>query len=108
MNKVKIQELNERAKQNSDYTLDLDIGETAYLEALTLYVREFREKRLTAEQLAAKQKELESKLERYYQHCAMFDRHIRIYNKYSHVLTEAEKGGCDICKKIVIILDGRE
>lgn len=34
--------------------------------------------------------------------------HADICNRYSHVLTEAEKSGCPICKKLVRIFDGRE
>ena len=34
--------------------------------------------------------------------------HAKIRNRYSPVMTEAEKNGCPICKKIVRIFDGRE
>lgn len=34
--------------------------------------------------------------------------HADIRNKYSHVMTEAEKNGCPICQKLVRIFDGRE
>lgn len=38
----------------------------------------------------------------------LFNYHVQIRNRYSHVLTEAEKNGCPICKKLVKIFDGRE
>lgn len=34
--------------------------------------------------------------------------HADIRNKYSHVMTEAEKNGCPICQKLVRIFDVRE
>ena len=34
--------------------------------------------------------------------------HACIRNSYSEVLTEAEKHGCPICRKLVRIFDGRE
>lgn len=104
----RIMELTARAKEGNDYTLDCDIGEAAYLETLLLYIKEWQNKQTDKETLIRKQKELEQKLLNYYQHCEMFDRHIQINNRYSHILTEAEKSGCPICKKIVKILDGRE
>ena len=104
----RVKELTARAKEGNDYTMDCDIGEAAYLETLLLYIKEWQNKQTDKETLIRKQKELESKLLSYYQHREMFDRHIQINNRYSHILTEAEKGGCPICKKIVRIFDGRE
>ena len=106
--KDRVKELTARAKESNDYTMDCDIGEAAYLETLIALIREWQSGRMSKDTLIKKQKELESKLSQYYQHCEMFDRHIQINNRYSHILTEAEKSGCPICKKIVRIFDGRE
>lgn len=106
--KCRIKELTARAKESNDYTMDCDIGEAAYLETLLLYIKEWQNKQINKETIIQKQKELEQKLLSYYQHCEMFDRQIQINNRYSHILTEAEKSGCPICKKIVRIFDGRE
>ncbi|MBR2176315.1 MAG: hypothetical protein IJ861_05135 [Clostridia bacterium] len=38
----------------------------------------------------------------------LLDYHAGINNRCSHILTEAEKSGCPICKKLVRIFDGRE
>ena len=38
----------------------------------------------------------------------LLDHHANIRNGYSHIMTEAEKEGCPICRKIVKIFDGRE
>ncbi len=104
----RIHELTERAKAGSDKTDDTDIGEEAYLTALSVYVRQYRENRLSREELILHQKKLSMKLERYYQHTELFDRHVGIRNSYSHVLIEAEKDGCSVCRKLVRIFDGRD
>lgn len=38
----------------------------------------------------------------------LLEYHAQICNRYSEVLTEAEKHGCPICEKLVKIFDGRE
>ena len=38
----------------------------------------------------------------------LFAHHAVIRNRYSPVMTEAEKHGCPICKKLVRIFDGRD
>ena len=38
----------------------------------------------------------------------LLQHHANIRNRYSPVMTEAEKHGCDICKRLVKIFDGRE
>ena len=104
----RVKELTARAKESNDYTMDCDIGEAAYLETLIVFIKEWQNGQMKKDTLIKKQKELESKLLSYYQHREMFDRHIQINNRYSHILTEAEKSGCPICKKLVRIFDGRE
>ena len=104
----RIQELTVRAKEGKDYTMDCDIGETAYLETLLLYIKDWKSNKTDKDTLIKKQKEFESKLLSYYQHREMFDRHVQINNRYSHIMTEAEKSGCQICRKIIKIFDGRE
>lgn len=100
--------LTDRAKKNSDYINDLDIGESCYLLSLITLIRSFRIKLITSDELFHKQKELERQLEKYYQWGEIFDRHTRIQNRCSPILTQAEKQGCPICKRLVRILDGRD
>lgn len=38
----------------------------------------------------------------------LLNHHVQIRNRYSPALTDAEKNGCPICKRIVRIFDGRE
>ena len=65
-------------------------------------------KNSTAEKLSERQKAIETALLQYYQQREMFDYHIRINNRCSHIMTEAEKSGCPICKKLVRVFDGRD
>ena len=104
----RLNELTDRAKKASTYTADLDIGESCYLLALLSAVRLFRMKCMSGDELYHKQKELEAQLLRYYQHRELFDLHVSIGNAYSHVLTDAEKNGCPICRRLVRIFDGRK
>lgn len=104
----RIEMLTQRAKQSDRYSDDLDIGESCYLLALIHTIQCYRIGGMTAEELVSCHRHLKMQLERYYQHQEMFDKHIGIKNRYSHVLTEAEKHGCPICKKLVRIFDGRE
>lgn len=104
----RISTLTERAKNGSNYIADLNIGESCYLLSLITQIQAFRIKQLTTNELFHKQKELERQLEKYYQQQEINDLHIYIRNHYSHILTEAEKQGCPICKKLVRIFDGRE
>lgn len=100
--------LTKRAKSGNAYIHDLDIGESCYLLSLITQIQAYRTKQLTADKLFHKQKELEKQLQNYYQQQEINDLHIHIRNLYSEVLTEAEKSGCPICKKLVRIFDGRE
>lgn len=104
----RITQLTERAKQGSAHTADLDIGESCYLLSLIGAVRLFRMKCMSSDELFHEQKRLEAELLRYYQHCELFDRHTVIRNRYSEVLTEAEKSGCEVCRRLVRIFEGRE
>lgn len=104
----RISMLTERAKKLEPYIYDLDIGESCYLLSLVSAIELFRMKCIESDELYKKQKDLENMLLKYYQHREIDDIHIRIANRYSPVMTEAEKNGCPICQKLVRIFDGRE
>lgn len=106
--KDKIKNLTERAKRNDAYKDDIDIGELFYIEMLKKYIMEFRSGSIDTSALESKQKTLETALLKYYQWGEVFDYHVEIRNRYSNVMTMAEKCGCPICKKLVKIIDGRE
>lgn len=105
---ARLSELTDRAKQSNAYKADLDIGETCYLLSLLSAVKLFRMKCMSSDELYHEQKRLEAELMKYYQHRELFGLHISIRNRYSHVLTEAEKSGCEVCRKLVRIFDGRD
>lgn len=104
----RIKELTERAKAGNEYQDDADIGEQAYLELLMFFVEKWEQHIISRDELIRKQKALRMKLEKYYQWGEIFDRHVSIQNCYSNVLTEAEKTGCPVCRKLVRIFDSRE
>lgn len=104
----RIKELTERAKAENEYTLDCDMGESAYLFTLITMIKAFKSGGMSKQELIEKKKILVDKLTNHYQHKEIQNMHIDIRNRYSNVLTEAEKHGCPICKKIVKIFDGRE
>lgn len=106
--KGKIKDLTERAKRNDVYKDDIDIGELFYIEILKKYIMEFRSGSIGTSALENKQKKLEKALLKYYQWGGVFDFHVEVRNRYSHVMTMAEKCGCPICKKFLKIFDGRE
>lgn len=106
--KDKVKSLTERAKKNDAYKNDIDIGELFYIEMLKKYIMEFRSGSIDTSALESKQKTLETALLKYYQWGEVFDFHVEVRNRYSHVMTMAEKCGCPICKKILKIFDGRE
>ena len=104
----RIKELTERAKDENEYTLDCDVGECAYLFTLITMIKAFKSGGMSKQELIEKKKILVDKLSVHYQHREIYDMHIDTRNRYSNVMTEAEKSGCPICKKIVRIFDGRE
>ena len=105
----RLKTLTEKAKRfDSKYDERYELGEKAYLICLSEYIKAYRRKEITAEQLKDIQKELESQLEKYYIEQELYDYHISINNHCSEILAEAEKDGCPICKKLVRVFDGRE
>lgn len=104
----RIKELNDRAKRCERVINDLNIGESCYLLSLIRAITDYYNEVITKEQLGKEQRILQQQLEQYYQFSEIFEYHIQINNRFSHVMTEAEKDGCPICKKLVRIFDGRE
>ena len=105
---ARIKMLTDRAKTKDPHKGDLDLGEIFYIEILKAYIANFRVGNITAEKLTERQKAIETALLQYYQQQEMFKNSIEINNRYSHILTEAEKHGCPICKKLVRVFDGRD
>ena len=105
---ARIEMLNERAKNGEHKIKDLKLGESCYLLSLLSLLQMFHNGSVTREELRREQLELKKQLENYYVIESVHNYAVRIRNRYSPILTEAEKNGCEICKKIVRVFDGRE
>lgn len=103
-----IEKLTEQAKQKEPKTDNLDLGKKFFVELLHFYIMQYRTNNLTAEELTAKKKLLEKDLMNYWDSERIFKKHCEIRNRQSQWLIAAEKSGCEICKKLVRLFDGRD
>lgn len=103
-----LDELTERAKLAEPNAKGLNLGERHFVELLHFYISRYRVRELTAEELTKKKKELENLMVDYWDMARIFREDTQIRNSMSQTLTEAEKSGCPICRKLVRIFDGRE
>ena len=78
-----------------------------YLSMVRLYSL-YRDKVYTREQCQAMKWDIYSTFRNNQAHEHLIQSHADINNRYSQVMTEAEKHGCPICRKLVRIFDGRE
>lgn len=106
--RFKLDELTERAKLAEPNAKGLNLGERHFVELLHFYIGRYRVRELTAEELTKKKKELENLMVDYWNMSRIFREDAQIRNSMGQTLTEAEKNGCPICKKLVRIFDGRE
>jgi hypothetical protein len=103
-----IEELTARAKKADPKSDGLNLGEKFFVELLHLYIGQYRQKEITAEELTAKKKLLERDYINYRDFAKIFEQHCEIRNKQGELLIRAEKDGCPICKEIVKLFDGRK
>lgn len=78
-----------------------------YMSLRMLY-REYRSGAIEKEQARQEKRKLIDEYELMMLHHRAYTQASERANRYSHILTDAEKSGCEICKKIVKIFDGRE
>ena len=78
-----------------------------YLSLRMLY-REYRSGAIEKEQAGQEKRKLIDEYKLMMLHHRAYTQASDRVNRYSHILTDAEKSGCEICKKIVKIFDGRE
>ena len=102
-----IEELTKRAKQKNPKADGLNLGEKFFVELLYLYIKQYRQKEITTEELTAKKNQLEQDYVNYRDFAKIFDIHCEIRNKQGELLIRAEKDGCPICKELVKVFDGR-
>ena len=101
-------ELEKKAQHGEDMPTDLTLSEQLfYLAMVNLYQAYYshqydREQARTAKQALKATYENNAFAEKLLLH------HAQLRNRYSPVLTDAEKNGCPICKRLVKIFDGRE
>ena len=106
--RAEIDELVTRAKLREPNAKGLNLGERFFVELLHHYIAEYKIREITDVQLRDKKRELESLLIDYWIQAHMFREDVKIRNRMSQTLTEAEKNGCPICKRLIRIFDGRE
>lgn len=100
--------LTERAKQRDPKPEGLNLGERFFVTLLHLYIEQYRTQEITESELLKKKQELEDDLMLYWDFQKIFQNHIDIAVKQSTLITQAEKEGCPICKRLIRIFDGRE
>lgn len=103
-----LDELIERAKGPVPNPKGLRLGERFFLEMLIHYIEQYRTRRLTADELTRKKKELEKLLIDYWDQAKMFREDARIRVTMSTTLAQAARSGCPTCEKLIRIFDGRE
>lgn len=103
-----IEELTQRAKKTDPKANGLNLGEKFFVELLHLYIKQYRQKEITTEELIAKKKLLERDYINYRDFARIFEQHCEIRNKQGELLIRAEKEGCSICKELVRTFDGRK
>lgn len=103
-----IEKLTQRAKKIDPKANGLNLGEKFFVELLHLYIVQYRQREITAEELTAKKKQLEQDYVNYRDFARIFEQHCEIRLKQGELLSRAEKDGCPICKEIVKVFDGRK
>lgn len=105
---MKQEELERLAAKSEPLPDNLTLPEQwLYLSLRALY-REFRAGTITCEQAAQEKAKLLDEYELAKLHYSAYVQATERANRYSPLLVEAEKSGCDVCRKIVRIFDGRE
>ncbi len=97
-----------RAKQKDPNADGLPLGEKFFVELLRLYIYQYRINQITADELNRKKTLLERDLINYWDSKKIFNQACEIRNRQSQWFIKAEKEGCEICRKLVRIFDGRE
>ncbi|MGN0557872.1 MAG: hypothetical protein ACI4IS_00275 [Acutalibacteraceae bacterium] len=103
-----LDKLTERAKRQNPEPEGLNLGEKFFVTLLHLYIEQYRTKEITESELLKKKKELEDDLMIHWDLQKIFKNYIDIAVKHNMLITQAEKEGCPICKKLIRIFDGRE
>ena len=101
-------ELEKKARQIEDMPKDLTQSEQLFYLSMVQLYKLFYDHTYDREQAKSAKQDLITA----YKNNAFAEKlllhHAQLRNRYSPVLTDAEKNGCPICKRLVKIFDGRE
>jgi len=104
---MKLDELNHLAAKSEPIPDGLTLPEQWLYLSLRILYREYQSGVLTKEQAALEKRRLIEQYELMQLHHSAYQQATERSKQYSLLLVEAEKTGCDVCKKIVRIFDGR-
>lgn len=103
-----LEPLERKAMYGEEMPKDLTQSEQLYYLSMVKLYGLYRDKVYDREQCKAMKQDIYSTYKNNAFHEHLIQYHADIHNRYSQVMTEAEKHGCPICKKLVRIFDGRE
>ena len=104
----RLSELEIKAKHNEDMPTGLTQSEQLFYLSMVQLYKLFNSHVYDRSQAKSIKQDIISAYRKNAFEEKLIKHHADIRNKYSHVMTEAEKNGCPICQKLVRIFDGRE
>lgn len=101
------EELSEIAKKALPVPEELTFAETYFYLCLRRIYSDYRNKTITAEQAKADKQKLVTEFGQVRLQEQVYQEHTRRALEISKLLSEADHNGCEICKRISKIYDGR-
>lgn len=108
MARAKSEKSNDTDVQMNNKISNLSQSEALFFLQMVNLFTAYRTREITADEAKAMKNKFIKDLEKYQMLERIFREDCEIRNKQSHWLIKAEKQGCEICKKLVRIFDGRE
>lgn len=105
--KMMQEELERLAAKSEPLPNNLTLPEQWLYLSLRVLYREFKTGAITREQATKEKTSILKQFEMAQLHHKAYTQATERSNKYGYLFAEAEKSGCDVCRKIVRILDGR-
>lgn len=103
-----VSELERKAMQGYEMPKGLSQSQQIFYLSMVRLYELYRNKTYTKEQAHNMKLDLIAQYRNNEFYEKLLAHHAQIHNRYSNVMTEAEKHGCLICKRLVRIFDGRE
>lgn len=101
------EELERLAAKSEPLPDGLTLPEQWLYLSLRLLYKEHKAGMVTREQAAKEKRAILDQYELAKLHYSAYQQTTERTNRYGYLFAEAEKSGCDVCRKIVRILDGR-